>query len=133
MNGENGLKNENKLLAEETACETCACTEVHEELLSHVREQLPSKETVSALAELFKVLGDGTRMRILLSLFYEEVCVCDLSRVLDMSVSAVSHQLRILRQARLVRARRVGKSIFYSLADGHVRTCIGVGLSHVTE
>lgn len=132
MNGENDLREENMPLAEED-CETCACTEVHEELLSRVREQLPSADTTAALAELFKVLGDGTRMRILLSLFYEEVCVCDLSRMLDMSISAVSHQLRILRQARLVRARRVGKSIFYSLADGHVRTCIGVGLSHVTE
>ena len=85
------------------------------------------------LAELFKVFGDSTRIRILYVLFEAEVCVCDLAKVLNMTQSAVSHQLRILKQNKLVKARRDGKSIFYSLADDHVRTIISMGREHILE
>ena len=107
-------------------------TEVHEELLALVREKMPQEELYD-LSELFKVFGDSTRIRILFVLFEAEVCVCDLAAALGMTQSAVSHQLRILKQNKLVKSRREGKSIFYSLADGHVRTIIDQGLEHIEE
>jgi len=113
--------------------ECCEQIEVHEELLSIVREQMPKEETLYDLSELFKVFGDSTRIRILFVLFEAEVCVCDLAAALGMTQSAVSHQLKILKQNKLVKARREGKSIFYSLADSHVRTIIDQGLEHVEE
>lgn len=85
------------------------------------------------LAELFKVFGDSTRIRILYALFEEEICVCDLAAALSMTQSAVSHQLRILKQAKLVRFRREGKSVLYSLADAHVKTMIAQGVEHIRE
>ena len=85
------------------------------------------------LAELFKVFGDSTRIRILFVLFEAEVCVCDLAKALNMTQSAISHQLRILKQNKLVKSRRDGKSIFYSLADEHVRTIIDQGREHIEE
>ena len=85
------------------------------------------------MAELFKVFGDSTRIRILYVLFEAEVCVCDLAQALNMTQSAISHQLKILKQAKLVKSRREGKSVFYSLADGHVRTIIAQGLEHIEE
>lgn len=113
--------------------ECCDQLEIHEELLSVVREQMPPEETLYDLAELFKVFGDSTRIRILFVLFEAEVCVCDLAEALGMTQSAVSHQLKILKQNKLVKSRREGKSIFYSLADGHVRTIIDQGIEHVNE
>lgn len=91
------------------------------------------EEKLYDLAELFKVFGDSTRIRILFVLFEEEVCVCDLAAALNMTQSAVSHQLRILKQSKLVKSRREGKSIFYSLADDHVRTMMNQGYEHITE
>ena len=85
------------------------------------------------LAELFKVFGDTTRIRILYALFESELCVYDIAEILNMTQSAISHQLRILKQAKLVNSRRSGKQIYYSLADDHVRTIIGQGMNHVTE
>ena len=113
--------------------ECCEQVEVHEELLSIVRSQMPEEGTLYDLAELFKVFGDSTRIRILFVLFEAEVCVCDLAEALGMTQSAVSHQLKILKQSKLVKSRREGKSIFYSLADGHVRTIIDQGLEHIEE
>jgi len=113
--------------------ECCETTEIHEERLAVVREKLPDEEKLCDLAELFKVFGDSTRIRILFVLFEAEVCVCDLAEALGMTQSAVSHQLRILKQNKLVKSRREGKSIFYSLADGHVRTIIDQGMEHVEE
>ena len=114
-------------------CECCEQIEVHEELLSVVRAQMPEEERLYDLAELFKVFGDSTRIRILFVLFEAEVCVCDLAAALGMTQSAVSHQLKILKQSKLVKSRREGKSIFYSLADSHVRTIIDQGLEHIGE
>ena len=102
----------------------CDTEEIHEELLKIVDETMPDETELDSLAELFKVFGDPTRIRILFVLFETEVCVCDLARALNMTQSAVSHQLRILKQSRLVKNRREGKSMFYSLADDHVRTCL---------
>ena len=113
--------------------EICDCCEVHENLLQIVNETIPEENELYDLAELFKVFGDSTRIRILFVLFEAEVCVCDLARALNMTQSAVSHQLRILKQNRLVKSRRDGKSIFYSLADDHVRTIIAQGQEHIEE
>ena len=111
----------------------CDCTEVHEELLGIVRDKLPSEEELYRLADLFKIFGDSTRIRILFVLFEAEVCVCDLAAALQMTPSAVSHQLKILKQSRLVKSRREGKSVFYSLADAHVKAVISQGLEHIQE
>lgn len=113
--------------------ECCETTEVHEELLKIVNETMPEETELYDLAELFKVFGDSTRIRILFVLFEAEVCVCDLAHVLNMTQSAISHQLRILKQNKLVKSRREGKSIFYSLADDHVRTMIAQGREHIEE
>ncbi|MBD5552594.1 MAG: winged helix-turn-helix transcriptional regulator [Lachnospiraceae bacterium] len=106
---------------------------VHEELVEKVNREMPKEEELYDLAELFKVFGDSTRIRILFVLFEAEVCVCDLAEVLHMTQSAISHQLKILKQAKLVNARREGKSVFYSLADDHVRTIIAQGREHIEE
>ena len=113
--------------------ECCDHVCVHEDVLQVVTGKLPKEEELYDLAELFKVFGDSTRIRILFVLFEAEVCVCDLAEALQMTQSAVSHQLKILKQAKLVKNRRAGKSIFYSLADDHVRTIIGQGLEHIGE
>lgn len=118
---------------EERKDEICEGCEVHEDLLKIVNETLPEETELYDLAELFKVFGDSTRIRILFVLFEAEVCVCDLAKVLNMTQSAISHQLRILKQNKLVKSRREGKSIFYSLADDHVRTIINQGRDHIEE
>lgn len=111
----------------------CEWQETHPQAIERVKTTLPEEDTMLDVSELFKVLGDSTRCRILFVLLVSEMCVCDLSQLLSMSVSAVSHQLRILRQARLVRYRRQGKTVFYSLADEHVRTLLSQGIEHVQE
>lgn len=109
------------------------CGEVHQELLEIVNEKMPDENELYDLAELFKVFGDSTRIRILFVLLEAEVCVCDLAMALNMTQSAISHQLRILKQNKLVKNRREGKSIYYSLADEHVRNIIAMGLEHIEE
>ena len=94
---------------------------------------MPDEEELYDLADLFKIFGDYTRIRILFVLFESEVCVCDLAQVLNMTQSAISHQLRILKQNKLVKSRREGKSVFYSLADDHVRTIVDQGREHIEE
>lgn len=113
--------------------ETCECGEIHENLLQIVNDTIPEENELYDLAELFKVFGDSTRIRILFVLFEAEVCVCDLAKVLNMTQSAISHQLRILKQNKLVKSRREGKSVFYSLADDHVRSIIAQGREHIEE
>ena len=113
--------------------ECCESSEIHEELLRTVREKLPPEEQLYDLAELFKVFGDSTRMRILFVLFEAEVCVCDLAEALNMTVSAISHQLRILKQSKLVKSEKIGRSVFYALADEHVRSIVEQGMEHVME
>ena len=111
-------------------CEDC---HIHPDRLDIVNSGMPEEEELYDLAELFKVFGDSTRIRILFVLFEAEVCVCDLAETLHMTQSAISHQLRILKQSKLVKSRREGKSVFYSLADGHVRTIIAQGREHIEE
>lgn len=113
--------------------ETCGYLFVHEDKVAQVQSAMPDEDTLSRLSELFKVFGDGTRIRILYVLFEAEVCVCDMARLLGMTQSAVSHQLRILKQARLVKSRRDGKTIFYSLADTHVSMLLSQGTEHIGE
>ena len=121
-------------MARENENAECCMEEcVHEDLLKIVNETMPEETELYDLAELFKVFGDSTRIRILFVLFEAEVCVCDLAQALNMTQSAISHQLRILKQNKLVKSRIEGKSIFYSLADGHVRTIIAQGREHIEE
>ena len=113
--------------------ECCESFELHENLLKIVRETMPEETELYDLAELFKVFGDSTRIKILYVLFQSEMCVCDIAQLLNMSQSAISHQLRVLKQAQLVKYRREGKTVFYSLADAHVNTILNQGLEHIEE
>ena len=105
----------------------------HEDEVKRVLEQQPDDEYLYDLAELFKVFGDSTRIRILYALFESELCVNDIAQLLNLGQSAVSHQLRILKDAKLVRFRREGKIIFYALDDEHVRNILSMGMEHVEE
>ena len=107
--------------------EHCEACQIHEDVVKAVTDHLYD------LAEVFKVFGDSTRIKILYVLFEAELCVCDIAQLLNMTQSAISHQLRILKQNRLVKNRRDGKSVFYSLADGHVKTIISQGMEHIQE
>ena len=111
----------------------CDEVQVHDNVVARAKSIMPAEEELYDLAELFKVFGDSTRIRILFVLFEAEVCVCDFAAVLNMTQSAISHQLRILKQNKLVKSRREGKSIFYSLADNHVRSIIAQGREHIEE
>lgn len=116
-----------------TEVPSCEYMHAHEDLVQKVNEIMPNEETLYDLAELYKVFGDSTRIKILYVLFEAEMCVCDIAQLLNMSMSAISHQLRVLKQAELVKFRREGKTIFYSLADDHVRAIINQGMEHILE
>ncbi len=120
-------------MSERMEIEACGFLCVHEDVVAKVQRDMPAEADLLRLADLFKVFGDGTRIRILYVLFEAEVCVCDLAKLLGMTQSAVSHQLRILKQAQLIKARRDGKTVFYSLADDHVATLLKQGMEHVCE
>lgn len=111
----------------------CEFQHAHKELVDKISAIMPGEEELCSLAELYKIFGDSTRIKILYALFEAELCVCDIAMLIGMSVSAVSHQLRVLKQARLVKYRREGKTIFYSLSDDHVRSIIGQGMEHIEE
>ncbi len=113
--------------------ELCDVNEPHEEIIEQIRNALPQEDEMYDLAELFKAFGDSTRIRMLFALFEADICVCDLAEALGMTQSAVSHQLKILKQSRLVKSRREGRSVIYYLADDHVRTIIGQGKEHIEE
>ena len=118
---------------EQPEIERCDFIHAHEDLVATVKEQMPPEEMLYDLAELYKVFGDSTRIKILYVLFESEMCVCDIAMLLGMSQSAISHQLRVLKQAKLVKRRREGKTVFYSLADEHVRGIINQGFDHIQE
>ena len=105
----------------------------HEDIIRAVNENMPDDEILYDLAELFKVFGDSTRIKILYVLLEAEMCVGDIAQLLGMGQSAISHQLRVLKQSKLVKFRRDGKTVFYSLADDHVRTIMSQGMDHVAE
>lgn len=113
--------------------EHCDHIHVHADIVKNVQEHMPREEELRDLADFFKVFGDTTRIRILCTLFQTEMCVCDLAQTLDMTQSAISHQLRILKQMKLVVNRREGKTVFYSLADGHIKTIMDQGMEHIRE
>lgn len=113
--------------------QVCVSKIIHRDLVEKARKALPSGNTLYDLAALFKVLGDSTRIRILHTLLTTELCVCDMAALLNMTESAISHQLRVLKQAHLVKHRKVGKVVYYSLTDGHVESIISCGLDHIGE
>ena len=115
------------------AADRCDCHTIHEDTVNEVRKHMPCEHSLVSLAVLFKVFGDSTRVKILSALICAEMCVCDIAVLLGMSKSSVSHQLRVLKQARLVKSRRDGKIVYYSLADAHVKSVFDQGLLHVCE
>ena len=111
----------------------CDCTVIHEGVVKMVQDKMPDEEKLYDLAELFKVFGDSTRIRILWALSESDMCVCDIAALLNMTQSAISHQLRILKQTRLVKNRKEGKVVYYTLDDAHVKQIFEVGLIHINE
>ena len=112
---------------------TCEFMHVHEDIVQQVEQVLPEEQELLDLAEFFKVFGDSTRIKILYVLSQSEMCVCDIATLLQMGQSAISHQLRILTQLRLVKFRREGKIVFYSLSDDHIQTILAQGMEHINE
>lgn len=113
--------------------ECCDITCIHEEKVDEILKVMPEEEKIKELAEFYKVFGDATRVKILYVLLESEMCVCDLAAVLKMTQSAISHQLRVLKQMKLVKNRRDGKTVYYSLADGHIQNIISQGMEHIME
>lgn len=120
-------------MEEKANIENCSCLIIHEEVVNKVKENIPKEETLYDLADLFKVLGDSTRIKILCALFQAEMCVCDIAALLGMTQSAISHQLRVLKHARIVKNRKDGKVVYYSLDDDHVKSIFDQGLIHIAE
>lgn len=108
-------------------------THVHEMLVRQIEHGMPSEDFIQELADFYKVFGDATRVKILCALTQAESCVCGLAEAVGMTQSAVSHQLRTLKQMKLVKNRREGKTIYYSLADGHIQSILNQGIEHITE
>ncbi len=112
---------------------TCGQLIIHDDIIKKVEENMPKEDDLYDLAELFKVFGDSTRIKIIWALFESEMCVCDIAYLLNMTQSAISHQLRVLKAARLVRYRRSGKTVFYSLDDNHIKQIFEMGIEHIKE
>ena len=113
--------------------ETCEGEIIHEDVVKRVKLTFPKDEMIFDLADFYKIFGDTTRVKILYALDKSELCVCDISALLGMSVSAVSHQLKILRDSNLVKTKRDGKIIYYSLSDDHVKSILECGIEHISE
>ena len=113
--------------------EQCEFMHVHEDIVAQVEKNMPDEEVLYDLAELFKIFGDSTRVKILYALLESELCVCDIAKLMDVSQSAVSHQLRVLKGSKLVKFRREGKTLYYSLADEHVFRILSQGMEHILE
>lgn len=109
----------------------CECTVIHQEVIDKIK--LPEEELLYDLGDFFKILGDSTRIKILSALFQSEMCVCDIEALLGMTQSAISHQLRVLKQGRLVKHRKEGKVVYYSLDDDHIKHIVDQGLTHISE
>lgn len=113
--------------------EMCDCEVIHSDVVNHVKEVMEDTEVLYAVSDFFKVMCDSTRMRVMAALDSGEMCVCDLSALLDMTKSAISHQLKVLKDAHLVKSRREGKNVYYSLKDEHVKLIIEMGIEHIKE
>ncbi|MCP4131976.1 MAG: helix-turn-helix transcriptional regulator [bacterium] len=111
----------------------CNCNAIHPEIIEKAAKSMPQNDDITELAAFFKICGDPTRMKILFALFSTEMCVCDISSLLNMTVSSISHQLRILKQARMVTARKEGQNVYYSASDEHVEKIMNQGMDHLTE
>jgi len=120
-------------MSQKNNSEVCSCNIIHQEAVDKVNQLMPKDETLYELAELFKVFGDTTRTKILYVLLESEMCVCDIAHLLNMTQSAISHQLKILKYSRLVKFRREGKIVYYSLDDEHVKQIFDLGLVHLKE
>lgn len=113
--------------------ELCNCNIIHEDVVKKIEASMPQEEKLYDLAELFKVFGDTTRIKILYTLFKEEMCVCDIAALLGMTQSAISHQLRVLKSASLVKYRKEGKVVYYTLDDDHVKNIFDQGFDHISH
>lgn len=113
--------------------DTCEVSVIHDDVLARVRDKMPPVEPVNEVSELFKVFGDPTRSRIICALNIEEMCVCDLAALLNMTHSAVSHQLRLLKVSRIVKSRKEGRVVYYSLDDAHIGEIFAMAFDHVME
>ena len=120
-------------MLDKNGIERCDYIHAHPGIIEAAQAAMPDEELLYDLAELYKVFGDSTRIKILYALLRSELCVCDIADLLGLTQSAISHQLRALKNARLVSSRREGKTVFYALADDHVKTIIDQGLEHVSE
>ncbi len=112
---------------------SCDCNVIHQEVVDTVLRKMPNEDTFNKLADLFKLIGDTTRCRILFALDQNEMCVCDLANVLNMTKSSVSHQLAVLRRSGVVKCRRSGKEVYYTLDDEHIVKLFEVGLEHINH
>lgn len=121
------------MCAYEPDIDRCDCNTIHEDIVNDVREYMPDDDILIDLSDIFKVFSDSTRVKILCALFRAEMCVCDIAVLLGMTKSAISHQLRILKQSKLVKFRKDGRVVYYSLADEHVKCIFDQGLLHVRE
>ncbi len=124
---------EQERIKQEVAEGICEFMHVHEEIVQKVEKVMPDEQELVDLSEFFKIFGDSTRIKILYVLSQSEMCVCDIATLLQMGQSAISHQLRILKQMRLVKFRRDGKTVFYSLSDDHIQTILAQGMEHINE
>ena len=127
------MEQNQKMNSLENEVPQCEFISVHEDIVRRVEEVMPDEQELLDLAEFFKIFGDPTRIKILYVLSQSEMCVCDIANLLQMGQSAISHQLRVLKQMRLVTFRRDGKTVFYSLADGHIQTILAQGMEHISE
>lgn len=130
---EGAIKRGDSMAKKYTPIERCDCDVIHEDIVNEVKSKMPEEESLYDLAELFKVFGDSTRIKILWALDEAEMCVCDIAVLLNMTQSAISHQLRVLKQANLVKNRKEGKVVYYSLDDDHVKNIFDQGLIHINE
>lgn len=124
------IKNMNEINGE---CAVCECEHVHVDVVAQVREAMEDAEVLYSLSDFLKVMSDSTRIRIMAALDSREMCVCDLSALLGMTKSAISHQLKVLKDAKLVKYRKEGKNVFYTLKDAHVKTILQMGIEHIKE
>lgn len=120
-------------MKKQTEIPMCDCDKPHDSAIERVKKEMPSDDALYDMSELFKVFGDSTRTGILAALMCEELCVCDICNLLNMTKSAISHQLRVLRQSKLVKARKSGKEVYYSLSDEHIVKIMNMALEHVEE
>jgi DNA-binding transcriptional ArsR family regulator len=127
------IMNEREKFMAKMEVECCDITCVHKDMIQKVKEILPKEDLLKELADFYKVFGEATRVKILCVLLESEMCVCDLAELLDMTQSAISHQLRVLKQMKLVKNRREGKTVYYSLTDGHIQNIISQGMEHIQE